>query len=189
MKRMGCLASAHTCPTSSIKRLFQSLKLTRNCYFNPNVPVSLNLGAASSAGNAGPLGDEYTLAEWQVEYGFDVNAVEADPLFTDIGNDDFHLMAGSPCAGMGVFSGLVNPSNGDFNGDLIVDGNDFLLWQRDTAIGELSDWKNNFGADYSSVALNTSIPEPNTILLIFVGILCCGIQHGNLGWGSSSLMI
>ena len=35
---------------------------------------------------------------------------------------------------------------GDFDLDGDVDGQDFLLWQRDPIIGQLDDWKANFGA-------------------------------------------
>jgi len=34
---------------------------------------------------------------------------------------------------------------GDFDGNLVVDGNDFLLWQRDPSIGSLADWEANYG--------------------------------------------
>jgi hypothetical protein len=34
---------------------------------------------------------------------------------------------------------------GDFDGNLVVDGNDFLLWQRDPSVGSLADWEANYG--------------------------------------------
>jgi hypothetical protein len=34
---------------------------------------------------------------------------------------------------------------GDFDADNDVDGRDFLLWQRDTTIGNLADWQTNYG--------------------------------------------
>jgi hypothetical protein len=36
---------------------------------------------------------------------------------------------------------------GDFDQDGDVDGRDFLLWQRNPSVGNLSDWQNNYGSD------------------------------------------
>src|SRR5690606_32267634 len=35
---------------------------------------------------------------------------------------------------------------GDFNQDGIVDGHDFLAWQRDPGIGRLADWQADYGS-------------------------------------------
>jgi hypothetical protein len=48
---------------------------------------------------------------------------------------------------------------GDFDGDGDVDGRDFLTWQRDTSVGDLSDWQTNYGMG-SLVAATVSVPEP-----------------------------
>jgi hypothetical protein len=62
---------------------------------------------------------------------------------------------------------------GDFDSDGDVDGRDFLMWQRDASVGNLSDWQANYGLS----ALETHIaviPEPMTaslilsVLLIFI---------------------
>lgn len=58
---------------------------------------------------------------------------------------------------------------GDFNGDLVVNGNDFLVWQRGGTTPPLSpallqEWKDNFGTGAASVA-TASIPEPSTFAL------------------------
>lgn len=54
--------------------------------------------------------------------------------------------------------------DGDFNGDTIVDGHDFLAWQRGESpngldAGDLQEWEDNFPA---SVPAITAIPEPST---------------------------
>lgn len=54
---------------------------------------------------------------------------------------------------------------GDFDLNGVVNGNDFLLWQRDTSVGSLADWKANFGAGASSVVA-TAVPEPTSALLV-----------------------
>ena len=56
---------------------------------------------------------------------------------------------------------------GDFDGDNDVDGADFLVWQRDTNVGSLSDWQNHFGEPMGgSVA---AVPEPGSLLLLLAG--------------------
>lgn len=77
---------------------------------------------------------------------------------------------------------------GDYNRDALVDGGDFLQWQRDfgsaaipagsaadgNADGQVNDldlaiWRSNFGVA-STAAFVQSVPEPNS-----VAILCCGL--------------
>jgi fibronectin-binding autotransporter adhesin len=57
---------------------------------------------------------------------------------------------------------------GDFDNDGDVDGRDFLVWQRNTAVGNLADWQANYGAGSLSAitASSTSVPEPHSIGLI-----------------------
>ncbi|MEO2049079.1 MAG: PEP-CTERM sorting domain-containing protein [Pirellulales bacterium] len=60
---------------------------------------------------------------------------------------------------------------GDFNDSGFVDGQDFLEWQRDTAVGSLSDWQSNFGMGNTSLSAATAVPEPATwLLLITMGM-------------------
>lgn len=64
------------------------------------------------------------------------------------------------------FSIVERPAGiaGDFDDDGDVDGNDFLVWQRNPTVGSLSDWQANFGAP--SLAAATSVPEPATWMLL-----------------------
>ncbi|MCA9236788.1 MAG: BNR-4 repeat-containing protein [Planctomycetales bacterium] len=64
-----------------------------------------------------------------------------------------------------VSSGLP----GDFDADGDVDGNDFLIWQRDPDVGDLADWQAYFGSANSS-ATSAVVPEPPAALLLSVGI-------------------
>lgn len=52
----------------------------------------------------------------------------------------------------------------DFDGD--VDGADFLSWQRNPGVGNLSDWQTNYGNITGNLANLAAIPEPSTLLLI-----------------------
>jgi hypothetical protein len=47
---------------------------------------------------------------------------------------------------------------GDFDQDGDVDGRDFLMWQRNSAVGDLADWQANYGA--SGASSSTAVPEP-----------------------------
>jgi hypothetical protein len=57
--------------------------------------------------------------------------------------------------------------SGDFNSDGTVDGRDFLLWQRNPSVGNLADWKTNYGA--GSLAA-VSVPEPGMVVLVMWGL-------------------
>lgn len=64
----------------------------------------------------------------------------------------------------------------DFNGDGLVDGRDFLAWQRGQSPNPLSAsdlalWQNEYGA--GSLAA-VSVPEPAAALLAFCAALACG---------------
>jgi len=61
-------------------------------------------------------------------------------------------------------------ADGDFDGDGVVDGKDFLLWQRGGSPnpgspGDLAAWESNFGsgAPFSTVV---AIPEPSSMALV-----------------------
>lgn len=58
---------------------------------------------------------------------------------------------------------------GDFNADGQVDGRDFLLWQRDTTVGELADWQENYGV--GTLAGATAVPEPASCVALLVSVL------------------
>ncbi len=59
---------------------------------------------------------------------------------------------------------------GDFDADTDVDGADFLLWQRDQGVGNLSDWQGNFGASSNATASVNAVPEPSTAFLLLGSI-------------------
>lgn len=61
------------------------------------------------------------------------------------------------------FSLTILPELGDFNDDEIVDGRDFLNWQRDPTVGDLADWETNYSASLVAAA---TIPEPASIVLL-----------------------
>ena len=66
---------------------------------------------------------------------------------------------------------------GDFDMDDDVDGNDFLVWQRNPTIGSLTDWQNNYGAGLPLLAAATGVPEPTSICLMMIGLLTIGTRR------------
>lgn len=63
--------------------------------------------------------------------------------------------------------GMASSLAGDFDEDGDVDGNDFLVWQRDLNVGSLTDWQDNYGAPALVAALG-AVPEPNTFCLLLL---------------------
>jgi hypothetical protein len=61
------------------------------------------------------------------------------------------------------------PGDFDFDGD--VDGSDFLVWQRNTAVGDLADWQANYGTGIPLTAASTAVPEPSCWLLILLAAM------------------
>lgn len=67
--------------------------------------------------------------------------------------------------------------SGDFNNDGVVDGNDFLFWQRGESPNsgspsDLLDWENNFGTTGAAAnAATAAVPEPSTALLLALGFV------------------
>lgn len=61
--------------------------------------------------------------------------------------------------------------NGDFNSDGLVNGADFLKWQRGESpnplsASDLADWQANYGISASLVSSVNYVPEPSTVLLV-----------------------
>jgi hypothetical protein len=59
---------------------------------------------------------------------------------------------------------------GDFNGDDVVDGADFLVWQQGFGApydaDDLADWKANFGVTPPATATLAAVPEPGSLALL-----------------------
>lgn len=85
----------------------------------------------------------------------------------------------------------------DFNGDLVVDGSDFLIWQRgfglsaqpDKSTGDadgdgnvndadLAIWTTQFGTTTAPPAIG-AVPEPATLVLAAAGIACLAVRRRN----------
>jgi hypothetical protein len=72
------------------------------------------------------------------------------------------------------------PLVGDFNNDGLVDGSDFLSWQRTEGTpADLSDWQTNYGyAKGQNDPAVVSVPEPTSWMLLALALLMmCGAKR------------
>lgn len=74
------------------------------------------------------------------------------------------LHPGGDVGSPGTFVPGTVGTPGDFNSDGKVDGRDFLLWQRNTSVGDLADWQSNYGA--GGLASIAAVPEPAALALL-----------------------
>jgi len=127
-----------------------------------DVTYSLNGGSASpyysGTGHGGSIGDlitsfvEVELFKW----GTDPNQPTPQAV---VSIDNWSLVPDSIA--------------GDFNFDGFIDGLDFLLWQENPSVGNLSDWETNYGAQPLSASIG-SVPEPSGILLMLTSAAMLG---------------
>ena len=71
--------------------------------------------------------------------------------------------------GNDVVLNLVAGLAGDFDGSGRVDGLDFLVWQRNPAVGNLADWEANYGLT-ATLSHAATVPEPSSLV---IALVCC----------------
>ena len=77
-------------------------------------------------------------------------------------------------SGTSIVLQLATTTPGDFNGDGVVDGEDFLVWQRtDGTPGGLAAWQANYGTGALAAAGAAAVPEPTSATLLLLGALAC----------------
>ncbi|MEQ8211387.1 MAG: PEP-CTERM sorting domain-containing protein [Lacipirellulaceae bacterium] len=80
-------------------------------------------------------------------------------------------------------TGVILALSGDFDGNGIVDGSDFLLGQHSEASSSgLTAWNDNYGTSASLAAASATVPEPSTFLLLGLGI---GVSRCCLRWSAA----
>jgi parallel beta-helix repeat protein len=147
----------------------------------------------------------YNFAQWQNAFNLDLNSIGVAPagyaaLFANLAADNYQLSATSLARDSGTavlaplfdFAGHLRPMGagfdrgayeyvvatpGDFDADGDVDGRDFLVWQRNPAVGDLADWQANYGigmlSDLSIIPAAESaspVPEPASLVLALMGL-------------------
>jgi hypothetical protein len=77
----------------------------------------------------------------------------------------------------GVLSVVAAGIAGDFDNDGDVDGRDFLVWQRNPSVGNLSDWQLNYGTTGPLTASSTAVPEPGTLCFAAMCLLMGAVRR------------
>jgi hypothetical protein len=114
-----------------------------------------------AAGESFPLGD---IGD------FSTPAAQAGLSFAFILNNEAAQRAGSV---------LIVPSlgiPGDFDGNGRVNGDDLMVWQRNTSVGNLADWRANFGMPGTSVNA-AGVPEPSSIALAGLAVAVVALRR------------
>ncbi|QDT73170.1 hypothetical protein [Lacipirellula limnantheis] len=122
----------------------------------------------------------YTLTNMFDDGGFVTIGWPTNPSKIYFGGDD-----GAIFKDFSVVVGSAPSENADFNGDNLVDGQDFLIWQKNFGVGtsheagdadgnslvndaDLTIWKTQFGGAPAAIA---SVPEPSTAILAACGLI------------------
>lgn len=79
-------------------------------------------------------------------------------------------------------------TNGDFDNDGDVDGEDFLVWQRGESpspldLVDLSAWQTNFGVDLPAFQAATTVPEPSSTMFVLFGSFVVGSARYRISRG------
>jgi glycoprotein endo-alpha-1,2-mannosidase len=141
---------------------------TSNITFAPNGDLATYLATNTSPGNENTMGVRIGNEGLIVITGSDAtanmnNLISQGLLYTD-------STIGSIKVTYDGADTLVQVMlDGDFNDDGYVNGKDFLVWQIDPSVGNLSDWENNYG--YEPPAVFAAVPEPGALTLSFASAL------------------
>jgi len=134
---------------------------------NPTFLSTIGIGISLDGVNV--LGQLTSSGTFNGELVFDVTSlsIESNSFFVHLFLDgDFGLIRSYSLEGIGP--GI----DGDFDVDGDVDGNDFLLWQRNPAIGDLVDWQTNYGMGTNAlIAAQTNVPEPTSAMLFGIALI------------------
>jgi hypothetical protein len=149
----------------------------------------------------------FDFAGWQDYTDQDAHSIAVAPaayasLFADLANDNYELSPTSLARDSGTSEGAplidilgrlrdalvdrgayefgaVAPGGGDFDGDGDVDGRDFLVWQRNPAVGPLAEWQDNYGV--GPLAAVADVPEPVTfIATVVLALLVAQVRSRDL---------
>lgn len=133
-----------------------------------DLEIVLAGGVAASSLSAGDSWDLFDFDEANVVGAFDAGDITLPAgLAGGLSWDTSQLLT------TGVLSVAGSFLAGDFNMDNIVDGEDFLVWQRNPAVGSLADWRANYGMTSSALANTGAVPEPSSLVLMLAA--GCGL--------------
>lgn len=117
-----------------------------------------NLGTAYSEGSTISATIGSNIYNWTISYTGNIDWSNADD---SVINSITGAGTGNDVVLVGL-SSVINGIPGDFDGDGDVDGRDFLFWQRDPGVGNLSDWQTAY--DTGPLVAITAVPEPSSVV-------------------------
>lgn len=82
-----------------------------------------------------------------------------------------------------ILQAMTTPGDFDFDGD--VDGRDLLVWQRDTTVGDLADWQENYGMGGTAGLSRSVVPEPGAFSWLYL-LLFYPAMSRSLQWPKNS---
>ena len=94
----------------------------------------------------------------------------------EIGLFRYYPIALSESQVLDSFNAIAAGTAGDFDRSGVVDGLDFLLWQTNPSVGDLSDWENNYGAGALSASV-AAVPEPCSLALFTFSTLTIALRR------------
>ncbi|HMP07049.1 MAG TPA: PQQ-binding-like beta-propeller repeat protein [Lacipirellulaceae bacterium] len=98
-----------------------------------------------------------------IKWAMDFEGLVGSPIIADANGDGRLEIIVVTTDGFVYGIGQLPPLPGDFDGNLLVDGNDFLIWQRGPKVGRLSDWQMNFGLDLNDAPASSAAMFPSDI--------------------------
>ena len=118
-------------------------------------------------------------------YDYDFDPITQTLALLDTSNRNVHIFQ--------VGSGVVPNDNADFNNNGLVEGADFLAWQRNFGLSggatsmdgdangdqnvnaaDLAIWQTQYGTSPAMVAAIGAVPEPSSLVLVLCGLAACG---------------
>ena len=136
----------------------------KNLYSGANDILPANVDVGINYYQPTGLFDIHGESNVQGATNVDVEVLFSDPSIThtSIDNDSrLHTLIGQ-----NILANLNQPK-GDYDHDGDIDGNDFLVWQRNPAVGSLSEWQQRYGTTPLSAA-SIAVPEPSALGLLIV---------------------
>ncbi len=196
-KRVSLFRSARGLPPpkrrkSSPRDSTGSIEIQGSARFNSPGTLEIELGGTatgefdvltiSGAGNLGGKIQVALIEDYTPTLGDTFDILTAGSVVGTFATEDLPTLSGlmefDLEYGPGVVTLSVAPElDGDFNLDGDVNGADFLTWQRNPNVGNLSDWQGNYGASLQLTAASTAVPEPSTLLLLAAGLPFLRLRH------------
>ncbi|TWU23636.1 hypothetical protein Pla144_38110 [Bythopirellula polymerisocia] len=103
-----------------------------------------------------------------------ITLAEESPLRYELGDSSLLVQSIVKYPEWAVVSFSLENLSGDYDNDGDVDGEDFLVCQRNPSVGNLSDWQLHYGSSVSLSETRAAVPVPEPSAWILVGLVAVG---------------